>query len=701
LVETLPLLDVPIEVLVHAPETEAAAFDAWGRPTPDAWGDRQVEVPDPDTRIQKAANPADQARVVESVMRGVAATIDAADLAIGVPDPEVIPDLTERLEEAGVAVFNPDGAPAYQQGLYQLLAALDALWREDSYEAISRVLRHADVLQALQVSGVETASLLKQLDTVRIDHLTMEWAGLRQFVGTHMPALFEAMAWLEKLRACRKADSLSDLIQQSMALIYEKQDKDPNRAEDRSFFAMAQLINRQVDALEVEDLPLSPVEALSLLLAALARERVRGERGEAQIDLEGWLELPWNDARYLVVTGMNEGSVPAASDTGGFLSDTELKQLGLRSDADRLARDAYLMTTLVQCRAAQGAVTFVLGATNQRGDPLQPSRLLFRRPEAELPALAKRLFKLPEPSIHAVTPSAGFMLNPWSLAQPTLEKLSISALNDYLACPFRYYLKRVLKMRAVDDTAEELDAMGFGNLVHDTLEKMATPVKGMDVDDLMKAVEQGVDDYMGRHYPQPLSLPLMVQRQSAINRLRGWAVWQVEMLDEGWEIVDRECVLVADVNGVPVEGHIDVISKHPELGWRILDFKTSQRGKDPKEVHWRTIKREDGEWSEVEGQKNKEWINLQLPLYRYLVEQAYPEAQPVEIGYFNLPAASSEAKWVAWELDAAAYRSAITCAEEAVERIRDAQFWPPAMVKYDDFESVFPQPTTLHVEAQP
>ena len=61
-------------------------------------------------------------------------------------------------------------------------------------------------------------------------------------------------------------------------------------------------------------------------------------------------------------------------------------------------------------------------------------------------------------------------LRPREKAAP--GQLSVTAFRDYLRCPFRFYLARVLGMRAVDAAKTEMDALDFGDLCHGALEAM-------------------------------------------------------------------------------------------------------------------------------------------------------------------------------------------------------------------------------------
>jgi ATP-dependent helicase/nuclease subunit B len=48
--------------------------------------------------------------------------------------------------------------------------------------------------------------------------------------------------------------------------------------------------------------------------------------------------------------------------------------------------------------------------------------------------------------------------------------MTVTEFGWYLRCPFRYYLKYIRRLREVEDSAVELDALQFGNLTHEVLQ---------------------------------------------------------------------------------------------------------------------------------------------------------------------------------------------------------------------------------------
>src|SRR5690606_37526567 len=53
--------------------------------------------------------------------------------------------------------------------------------------------------------------------------------------------------------------------------------------------------------------------------------------------------------------------------------------------------------------------------------------------------------------------------------------ISPSALSTFLTCPLDYYYKYILRMRALEETEENLQAHTFGSIIHETVENLYKP----------------------------------------------------------------------------------------------------------------------------------------------------------------------------------------------------------------------------------
>ena len=150
------------------------------------------------------------------------------------------------------------------------------------------------------------------------------------------------------------------------------------------------------------------------------------------------------------------------------------RQLGMMDNARRYARDLYSLQTML---ASRRHLRIVVGKIGAEGDPLVPSRLLLACELDELPARVLHLVKEEcadtlapvKQRWRAVRGASRLPIPPPQPAQPP-SQISVTAFRDYLRCPYRFYLRHVLRLRDEHDADVELDAGRFGDLVHATLE---------------------------------------------------------------------------------------------------------------------------------------------------------------------------------------------------------------------------------------
>ena len=91
-----------VTAFVVAPEEEKDRFDDFGLLRPDAW--QAYPVPIRDDQLLYAEDPAGQASAAAAWLAGLEGQFNIEDVAIGVPDPAVVPPLRRRLAEADVRV---------------------------------------------------------------------------------------------------------------------------------------------------------------------------------------------------------------------------------------------------------------------------------------------------------------------------------------------------------------------------------------------------------------------------------------------------------------------------------------------------------------------------------------------------------------------------------------------------------------------
>ncbi len=189
-------------------------------------------------------------------------------------------------------------------------------------------------------------------------------------------------------------------------------------------------------------------------------------------------------------------------------------------------------------------------------------------------------------------------------------------------------------------------------------------------------------------YGTELNLPLVIQLESARQRLAKVAAIQARERAAGWVIERCEWPFALDLGGLQVRGKIDRIDRHETTGtYRVLDYKTSDTAVSPEKSHLRPVRVGDERrpaWMRVDGgSRPSMWADLQLPLYlRALALE--PGGAGASCGYFNLPKAAGETALALWpDLTPELLAAAAACADGVAAAIRRGEFWPPAEVPAD------------------
>jgi hypothetical protein len=250
--------------------------------------------------------------------------------------------------------------------------------------------------------------------------------------------------------------------------------------------------------------------------------------------------------------------------------------------------------------------------------------------------------------------------------------MRVTEFRDYLACPYRYYLRHRLRLEGLADQAQELDGGAFGSLAHEVLGEFgrSDAAGSTDAEEIAAVLEAELAGAVKRIYGgRPLS-SIRVQQEQLAARLRAFARWQATHAADGWRIERVEegpppekALLDVDDRPIGLRGRIDRIDVHEATGRRIvLDYKTSDRVETPERSHRRP---------------KTGWVDLQLPLYRHLA-RALGIDGPVGLGYIALPKDVArvgllEAEWS--DVDLA---DAEEAARQVVRDIRAGKFWPPA-----------------------
>ncbi len=717
---------VPVTVAIYAPESLAHAFDDWGRPIEETWPRLPLEIPDFFQSVEIVANPD---ALIESVTRAAAAVPEPAEtLAIGAVDPELAPILETALLQQGVPAFNPEGSRVSREGFHHLLDLLGKLLARPDFATIRELLRLPEIGGYLfgKLGKWNSRGALQVLEDSHGEHLATELPALIRFLESDADFLAEserpsdrdaaphyrlAAEGLSQLRDLRKelekaplSRSLPPVLRELVAARRREGEAGEwsEKVIETSAAPLMAALSELATVLE-NGIDLSPADQFALLVDQVGELVVSEDRPSRAIELQGWLELLWEDAPHLIIAGMNDGIVPGAIVGDAFLPENlrSFRALRLTTNDQRLVRDLYLLRALVEPRRQTGRLDLLVPKTTAEGDPLRPSRLLFRCDDDELPARVSHLFREVDTPGSQASWSPGFQLIPGLEREGRPERsprpIAVTAFARYLDSPFHFWASYEARMSEVDAEKAEMDAMDFGNFCHAVLERY-----GLDPDARVLTDAEEIDAFFqkvadelafARFGPRP-GLAVRIQLDSARRRLAGAAQHEAIQRREGWEIIGAEVKLndayPLEIAGRRISGTIDRIERKGDC-LRVLDYKTTDKKKASLRDHLIEVtQRTPDDWppdyarfehldffprsrSKPPAEKTYRFKKLQLPLYALAISRHEPDVE-IRCGYFHLAKAIADVGPDDWIADAELLAATEHCAAGVIDDIAAGRF---------------------------
>ncbi|WP_437191629.1 PD-(D/E)XK nuclease family protein [Planctomicrobium sp. SH527] len=663
-----------VTAYIDAPESWADRFDAYGCLISEYWSDLKIDLAP--EQLVMADDASAQVDAIVETLTGLNGQYSMEEITIGVPDSRLVPLVQRSLLAEGVPTHWPVDRPVPSTAPYRLLEAAVNFLEDHRTESFSELIRHPDMSQWLNRQNL-SPDWLSHWDQFVCSYLTprVEWfpdtADDRTVnVARHLYRTVQSL--LVPLASSKvKLSASAEPVREFLLSIYGDRSidpRDPDESRLRDVLLMLQeAFDSHVTLPSVLDLEMSVVDVVRLTMSMMGGELYRTQH-EAAIQLSGWLDLPLDDSPVTIVTTFNEGYVPESVNHDLFLPNRLRAHLGLEDNTRRYARDLYNVVCMIHSRKV---LRLIVSRRDAMNEPLTPSRLAFATEDENIPERVLRFyahrgrqgsrgrshgtvsqFKIPRPSQRESVPKI----------------FRVTELRDYLASPYRYYLRHVLRLNVSSDAVTELDGAAFGVLVHDVLNSFGIS----DCRDTTSAVEIGaylqqkLKESIEENYgPSPLAA-VLIQMEQARRRLMAFADWQSEWRREGWVIysVERDVEIeapgtIANGKQVTLRGRIDRVDYHPDTGrWALFDYKTGDAGNAPDKTH-----RSQGEW-----------CDLQLPLYRHLAAD-FGAVGDVRLGYIVLPRDTNYVQALFGDWSAEELAEADEVARDVIGNILEERFW--------------------------
>jgi ATP-dependent helicase/nuclease subunit B len=311
---------------------------------------------------------------------------------------------------------------------------------------------------------------------------------------------------------------------------------------------------------------------LDSLLAGQAVRRRYG--GHPRLAVLGPLEARLQQADRLILGGLNEGTWPAESEPGPWMSRPMRADFGLPPVERKIGLAAH------DLQQAFGAPEVILTrAERVEGAPTVPSRWLLRL-DALLSALgapgaladesavwAARVQALDAPD--AVRPCEPPAPRPPLEARPT--RLSVTQVETWMRDPYAIYARHILGLRRLDELDQEPGAADKGQIVHKALEEFCRAYPDTlppEAEDELVRLGAGVFEAI-RHRPA-----LYAFWWPRFRRVAAW-VTEVERARRGGIVqLLSEVEGETEIAGFTLTARADRIERRRDGSLALIDYKT-------------------------------------------------------------------------------------------------------------------------------
>lgn len=482
-----------------------------------------------DLVLIEAPSAQDEAETIALIMRGVAQT-PGQTAALVSPDRLLARRVAIRLETWGICVDDSAGRPFAKTVPGTVLdLAIEALAQDFAPAALIALLKHPLVRLRLDPFSIRTAARAIELAAFRGPYLGQGLAGVRAALdvaerdcagdgephGMHRPRAVRRLFPQDWRAAHELINRLADATA-PLTLLFDTAHPHPLSAFAKAHATVSEALCAEpepeaptsqstidpaaiggetkpsalwqgeaglaaktlFEALLVPTLPAPEVAAKDypdLYRALIATENVRPRVPvHPRLSIWGPFEARLQQADVVILGSLNDGTWPQSADPGPWLNRPMRQTLKLPAPEEKIGYAAHDFTQLIA-----GPRVYLTRAEKIDGVPTVPSRWLMRidavlssmglsqalREEtggstylawARMRDAATRHAACPRP-----TPRPALAIRP--------RKLSVSAIESWIANPYAIYASRILNLEALPPIGTEPDAAIRGGIIHEAL----------------------------------------------------------------------------------------------------------------------------------------------------------------------------------------------------------------------------------------
>ena len=545
----------------------------------------------PEINVVSVPSSTGQAKRLPDVLNGIGSRTVAGltDCAIVLPDEtllsSVLNSIPDEVEDINVTM----GLPMTGSILYSMMSDIAAIQLHTVNRKGKWYFYHKQVWDLFANDLFRKASDEKTLEIIsKVKSDVAYYISQDVLSGTPLlDAVFRPVIADQKLQSASQIKDFAEYQKQVLTAVISSVTEDVGMNLELEYAKEYYKCVNVLKEIDLEVLPVTYVRLLNQLLSAVSVP-FRGEPLKG-LQIMGPLETRALDFRNLVILSANEGVFPRRNVSSSFVPPELRKGFGLPTYEYQDAVWAYYFYRMISRAEKVWMFTDTRTEGLKSGEESRYIKQLEYHFNIPLNRYVVRFDKMKTAKVEDIVKT----LDDVRKIKETV--LSATTVQNYLACPAKFYYGTVKELKAEEEVAESLDYGMFGTVYHETMRSLyaSDRMTAKDIqswlgreDEIKSKIKELIIDELNL---MEVSGRNLVVTDVILKYVMKTLQRDLELLEkEGvdfFEILGREVKVSGEFKGQKFKGFIDRLDSFHPGQVRVVDYKTGKVLDDDEKIN--------------------------------------------------------------------------------------------------------------------
>lgn len=545
----------------------------------------------PEINVVSVPSSTGQAKRLPDVLNGIGSRTVAGltECAIVLPDEtllsSVLNSIPDEVEDINVTM----GLPMTGSILYSMMSDIAAIQLHTVNRKGKWYFYHKQVWDLFANDLFRKASDEKTLEIIsKVKSDAVYYISQDVLSGTPLlDAVFRPVIADQKLQSASQIKDFAEYQKQVLTAVVSSVTEDVGMNLELEYAKEYYKCVNVLKGIDLEVLPVTYVRLLNQLLSAVSVP-FRGEPLKG-LQIMGPLETRALDFRNLVILSANEGVFPRRNVSSSFVPPELRKGFGLPTYEYQDAVWAYYFYRMISRAEKVWMFTDTRTEGLKSGEESRYIKQLEYHFNIPLNRYVVRFDKMKTAKVEDIVKTSD------DVRKIKETVLSATTVQNYLACPAKFYYGTVKELKAEEEVAESLDYGMFGTVYHETMRSLyaSDRMTAKDIqswlgreDEIKSKIKELIIDELNL---MEVSGRNLVVTDVILKYVMKTLQRDLELLEkEGvdfFEILGREVKVSGEFKGQKFKGFIDRLDSFHPGQVRVVDYKTGKVLDDDEKIN--------------------------------------------------------------------------------------------------------------------